>query len=256
MASSPARPRWPKSALEADPPRWQRGVQTGTWTLTPTQGLSIVSATAFLFSWKQLPAKLRVRGLALPLLAADRLFASCGESTFLVVLSGEHMPAGTAGVIGDRHWWHEEIRCHSVKCWYCFPKQLCEHHKLFCVHSFFNELVSNPLTLPFAPLTLQTSLLSEAVVEMVRRYTFAERVLRACSSHLVWEVSAVQLGGSGQPRRACLAQVWNLGLTKVSQQKPRLPSAAPRFHFCTWSHKSMWHIVSQSVWRCRRQNFL
>lgn len=143
MASSPARPRWPKSALEADPPRWQRGVQTGTWTLTPTQGLSILSATAFLFSWKQLPAKLRVSGLALPLLAADRLFASCGESTFLVVLSGEHMPAGTAGVIGDRHWWHEEIRCHSVKCWYCFPKQLCEHHKLFCVHSFFNPLTFN-----------------------------------------------------------------------------------------------------------------
>lgn len=63
----------------------------------------------------------------------------------------------------------------------------------------------------------------------------------ACSSYLVWEVSAqvsaIQQGSSTSYTRAMLSTGLKFG-SHQRQQKPRLPSAAPRFHFCIWSHKS------------------
>lgn len=73
--------------------------------------------------------------------AADRLFASCGESTLLVVLSGEHTPAALLVLLVSLETAAGEmVRCViTAQCLYCFHKQLCEHHRLFCVCSFFSD---------------------------------------------------------------------------------------------------------------------
>lgn len=175
-------------------------------------------------------------------------------------------PPGTAGVTGDCCWWNGEV-CYHCTVLVLLPQAAAwTPQTVLCVFLFQWQtsvfLVSNLLTLPFAPLTLQTSLFSEAVVEMLRtcfcRMSTWPVVVTLCEKSQP-KFQPSNRGAALPTQGPCLAQVWNSARTKDNKSPGCLQlhlGFISAFGATKVVLAVLQHIVSQSIWRCHRQNFL